>query len=125
LRRNRRPAASLPLTAISVAEDGTLAYRRGGLVKGQLTWIDRQRQRVGTVGPPAMLGDVSLSPDSRRVLVDITDPVRGTSALFVLDAATGAPARVTLGAGNQTAGLCSPDGRSIAFSWDLEGAYDL
>jgi Tol biopolymer transport system component len=71
------------------------------------------------------LGTWNLSPDSRRVLVDITDPVRGTSALFVLDAATGAPARVTLGAGNQTAGLYSPDGRSIAVSWDLEGAYDL
>ena len=79
----------------------------------------------GRVGPPALLGAMDLSPDARRVLVDVTDPVRDTSALFVLDAATGVPARVTLGAGNQGAGLYSPDGRSIAFAWDLKGAYDL
>ena len=121
----RNPALTEGLTAFSIAEDGTLAYRRGGLVKGQLTWLDRQGQRVGTVGTPALLGDMDLSPDTGRVLVDITDQVRDTSALFELDAATGAPARVTLGAGNQMAGLYSPDGRSIAFSWDSEGGFDL
>jgi Tol biopolymer transport system component len=121
----RNPALAEGLAAFSVAEDGTLAYRRGGLAKGQLTWLDRQGQRLGTVGPPAQLGDLDISPDTRRVLVDITDEVRDTSALFELDAATGAPARVTLGAGNQLAGLYSPDGRSIVFSWDLEGAFDL
>jgi Tol biopolymer transport system component len=113
------------LTAFSVAEDGTLAYRRGGLVKSQLTWLDRQGQPHGTVGPPAILGDMHLSPDDRRVLADITDPVRDTSALFVLDTATGTTTRVTLGAGNQSTGIYSPDGRSIVFSWDAEGAYDL
>ena len=40
------------LTAFSVAEDGTLAYRGGGLVKSQLTWLDRQGQPLGAVGPP-------------------------------------------------------------------------
>jgi Tol biopolymer transport system component len=113
------------LTAFSVAEDATLAYRRGGLVKSQLTWLDRQGQRLGTVGAPAIFGDMDLSPDDRRVLVDITDPARDTSALFVLDVTTGMTTRVTLGAGNQSTGIYSPDGRSIAFSWDLEGAYEL
>ncbi len=113
------------LTAFSLAEDGTLAYRRGGLVESQLTWIDREGRRVGTVGPPARVGDMALSPDGRRVVVDITDPVKDTSALYALDAATGTKTRVTLGAGNQSACLFSPDGRSVAFSWDSEGAFDL
>ena len=99
------------LTAFSVAEDGTLAYRRGGLVKSQLTWLDRQGQPLGTVGPPAILGSMDLSPDDRRVLAEIIDPVRDTSALFVLDAATGMTTRVSFGAGNQVSGLYSPDGR--------------
>ncbi len=77
--------------------------------RSQLTWLDRQGQRLGTVGPPAILGGVALSPDDRRVLVHITDPARDTGPLFVLDAAT----RVTFGAGNQLRGLYSPDGRLI------------
>ena len=112
------------LTAFSVAEDGTLVYRRSGLVKTQLTWFDRQGQAVGTVGPPAILGRMDLSLDDRRVLVDITDPTRDLSALFVLDAA-GLTTRLTLGAGNQSAGILSPDGRSVAFASDVKGAFDV
>ena len=96
------------LTAFSVAEDGTLAYRGGGLLQGQLTWLDRQGRTLGTVGPPAILGSMDLSPDDRRVLAEIMDPVRDTSALFVLDAATGMTTRVSFGAGNQSAGPLLP-----------------
>jgi Tol biopolymer transport system component len=113
------------LTAFSVAEDGTLAYRGGGLVQRQLTWLDRQGRTLGTVGPPGILGSLDLSPDDRRVLAEIIDPVRDTSALFVLDAASGTSTRVTLGTGNQSSGLFSPDGRSFVFSWDTGGAFDL
>ena len=113
------------LTAFSVAEDRTLAYRGGGLVQRQLTWLDRQGRTLGTVGAPGILGSMDLSPDDRRVLAEVIDPVRDTSALFVLDAATGTSTRVTLGTGNQSSGLYSPDGRSFAFSWDSEGAFDL
>jgi len=120
-----RNSTTAGLTAFSVAEDGTLAYRRGGRAIGQLTWLDRQGQRLGTVGPPAILGGVVLSPDDRRVLVHITDPVRATGPLFVLDAATGMTTRVTFGAGNQIRGLYSPDGRLIVFSSDSKGAFDL
>ena len=113
------------LTAFSVAEDGTLAYRGGGLLQGQLTWLDRLGRPLGTVGPPAILGSMDLSPDDRRVLAEIVDPVRDTSALFVLDGATGMTTRVSFGTGNQVAGLYSPDGRQIAFSWDAQGPFDL
>jgi len=113
------------LTAFSVAEDGTLAYRGGGLVERQLTWLDRQGRTLGAVGPPGILGSMDLSPDDRRVLAEIIDPVRDTSALFVLDATTGMTTRVSFGAGNQSSGLYSPDGRQIAFSWDAQGPFDL
>ncbi|MBK9063906.1 MAG: serine/threonine-protein kinase [Acidobacteria bacterium] len=112
------------LTAYSVAEDGTLAFRRGGILKSQLTWFDRQGRPLGTVGAPSVLGDMDLSRDDRRVLVDITDPVRDVSALYVIDAATGTT-RVTLGVANNSAGLFSPDGKSIAFASDVKGAFDL
>jgi Tol biopolymer transport system component len=108
-----------------VAEDGTLAYRGGGLLQGQLTWLDRQGRPLGTVGPPGILGSMDLSPDDRRVLAEIVDPVRDTSALFVLDGATGMTTRVSFGTGNQVAGLYSPDGRQIAFSRDARGPFDL
>jgi Tol biopolymer transport system component/tRNA A-37 threonylcarbamoyl transferase component Bud32 len=113
------------LTAFSLAEDGTLAYRRGGLVRSQLTWLDRQGQRLGTVGTPAILGALALAPDERRVLVDVSDPARDASALFMLDTATGMTTRVSFSEGNQTAGLYSPDGRTIAFAGDARGGFDL
>ncbi|HYN05409.1 MAG TPA: protein kinase [Vicinamibacteria bacterium] len=113
------------LTAFAVAENGAVAYRRGGLSQRQLTWLDRQGRPLGTVGPPGILGSMDLSPDDRRVLAEIIDPMRDTSALFVLDAATGTTTRATLGAGNQSSGLFSPDGKSFAFAWDSEGAFDL
>ena len=113
------------LTAFAVAEDGTLAYRRGGMNKSQLTWLDRQGRQLGTVGPPGVVGGLALSPDNRRVLTDLTDTSSDAAALFVRDTATGMTTRAAFGTANQVAGLFSPDGRFIVFSWDLKGAFNL
>jgi serine/threonine protein kinase len=113
------------LTAFSVASDGTVAYRLGGVARSQLTWLDRKGEQLGTVGSPATFGDVDLSPDGSRLLVDVVDLARDMSGLFVLDAATGMTTRVSFGTGNQAGGRYSPDGRSIVFSWDARGAFDL
>jgi serine/threonine protein kinase/Tol biopolymer transport system component len=113
------------LTAFSAAEDGTLVYRRGGLVRSQLTWLDRQGRELGTMGPLGILGGVSLSPDNRHALTDITDTARAAGVLFALDVGTGMTTRVAFGDANQIAGIYSPDGRSIIFSWDAKGAFDL
>jgi Tol biopolymer transport system component len=43
----------------------------------------------------------------------------------MLDATTGMTTRVAFGAGDQTAGLYSPDGRFIVYSSDSRGAFDL
>ena len=110
------------LTAFSVAEDGTLAYRRGGLVQSQLTWLDHQGQPLGTVGPPAILGDMDLSPDGRRVLVEIIGPRARHLRALRAGHRDGDDDAGELGAGNQVPGLYSPDGRQIVFSWDPEGA---
>jgi Tol biopolymer transport system component len=120
----RNPATD-GLTAFAVAEEGTIASRRGGLVRIQLTWLDRAGRELGTAGPPAIVGDLDLSPDERRALVDVTDPVRDVAGLFELDVATGMTTRVSFGAANQSAGLYSPDGREIVFAWDLNGPFAL
>ena len=120
-----RDPATDGLTALSVAEDGSLVYRRGGLAMSQLTWLDRQGKQLGTLGAPAIIGDVSLASDDRRALVDLTDPARDISALFVLDATTGMTTRLTFGAGNQSSCLYSPDGRQFVFSSDAKGAFDI
>jgi eukaryotic-like serine/threonine-protein kinase len=113
------------LTAFSVAEGGTLVYRRGGLALSQLTWLDREGKTLGTLGAPAIIGDVSLSADGRRALVDLTDAARDVSSLFVLDGATGRSTRLTFGAGNQSSCLYSPDGRQFVFGWDAKGPFDM
>ncbi len=115
------------LTSFAVAGDGTLAYRRGGLALSQLTWLDRQGQKLGTVGVPTIIGAIALSPDGRRLLEELTDPDPASDAagLYVVDATTGMTTRVTFGGGDQTSGLYSPDGQSIVYSSDVKGAFDL
>jgi len=114
------------LTALSVADDGTLAWRTGGFGKVQLTWLDRQGQRLGTVGEAGLIGSLDLSPEGQRVLTEIADSVRDTAALFAVENSTaGGTTRVSLGEGNQSSAIFSPDGRSVVFAWDLNGAFDL
>jgi Tol biopolymer transport system component len=43
----------------------------------------------------------------------------------MFDDASGMTTRVAFGVGNQVSGLYSPDGRSVVFSWDAKGAFEL
>jgi Tol biopolymer transport system component len=38
---------------------------------GQLTWLDRHGQVIGTTGPPAYYSDIALSPDERRIAASV------------------------------------------------------
>src|SRR5262249_48371207 len=79
-----------PYVAGLSATSAIVAYRTGSAGGAhQLTWLDRSGKTMGTVGAPdlAVLWDVELSPDGRRVAV--TRTVNGNQDVWLIDAARG------------------------------------
>ena len=77
------------------ATSGIVAYRTGSPgVARQLTWLDRSGKGVGAIGAPdsAVLTDVELSPDAKRVAV--TRTVNGNPDVWLIDTARGTNARL-------------------------------
>jgi Tol biopolymer transport system component len=100
----------------SVSEGGTLAYRAASPSGTfQLTWLDRQGQTLGTVGPPGTDTSIALSPDGTRAVVK-DSPYGVPGDLWTLDVASGRRARLTFAKDVYSPGVWSPDGARIAYA---------
>src|SRR5213079_2778815 len=63
----------IDLGIFDVAANGTVVAQTGnGAAKSQLMWFDRTGKPGGAVGHPGPFGNVNLSPDGRRAVVDQT-----------------------------------------------------
>jgi dipeptidyl aminopeptidase/acylaminoacyl peptidase len=104
------------LALFSVAGDGTLVYREGGIVSAdQLALVDRAGRDLGLVGPPGNYYQPRLSPDGRRVAVDRSDETnRGDIWVFDVDRPGGT--RLTTAPQDESDPVWSPDGLRLAFS---------
>src|ERR1043165_3581197 len=68
---------------------------------------------------------LAFSPDGSRVVFTVADPVKGTArarAIWMLDVASGAARPLTFSGRNDASPRSAPDGRSIAFLTDRDGA---
>ena len=69
--------------AFTASLTGVLAYRNGGdAPKTQLAWFDRNGRRISTVDPPGQYRNPSLSPDGKRVAVQIFDAPNRTQDVW-------------------------------------------
>jgi dipeptidyl aminopeptidase/acylaminoacyl peptidase len=72
--------------------------------------------------------DLGFSPDGSRLVFTVAEPIKGTArarALWLLDVASGQLRQLTFSGKNDTAPRWSPDGTSIAFVSDRDGAPQL
>src|SRR6185503_8223205 len=88
-------------------------------------WIDRSGKPAGEVGEPALFRSLRLSPDGRKVAVDVVDAVRSARDIWIYDVATGK--RTKLVSGNPpnvyspANPIWSPEGDRIAYSTYRKG----
>jgi Tol biopolymer transport system component len=84
----------------------------------QMTWFDRNGRPAGTVGEPDLYQSPRLSPDGRRIAVDVQDLNRNSSAIWLYDAGGGTGTRFTSGNSNDSLPVWSPSGDRIIFGSD-------
>jgi hypothetical protein len=106
-------------SAFEASADGILIYSTGS-EKEQLTWFDRSGRESGTLGnPQGFPGDLSVSPDGKKLAAGVWDFSTGGSDIWVYDLSQGTAERVTFGSssGAPVSGgpVWSPDNRRIAF----------
>src|SRR5262249_18751051 len=86
-----------------------------------LTWFDRSGKRVGTVSTPDAYKQLSLSPDDKKLLVSVGEPL---ASLWVYDLAHPVRTRLTLGNENYSHPVWSRDGTQIAYTLGGGAAND-
>ena len=101
--------------SFAVSNAGTAAFVHGSTQSRQLLWwVDREGRRVRQIGSPLSSYFLDLSPDGRRVAVDVQQPVNGD--IFLIDTDTGRAERFTFGPGFDQSPVWSPDGRRVAYA---------
>jgi len=109
----------------SASSNGVLAYQAGAAsAASQLTWFDRTGKATGVLGEPADYNTVNLSPDGTRAAVTLRDANRNMD-VWVVDAVRGMRTRFTFDPAEESIGVWSPDGASIAFDSARTGRRDL
>ena len=104
---------------------GVLAYRERERNLGELVWLDRAGQPLGTWGE---LGDYIhpwLSPDGTRAVVEFVDSDTQAHSVWILDLVRGSRSQFVPGPGQSHLPVWSPDGRTILFSSDRGGPWNL
>jgi len=102
--------------AFSVAQNGTLVYNTStGAVLSALTWMDRSGKDLGRIGDPAVIANPTISPDGRRVAVDISDQKANNVDVWLLSLAQAGNSRFTFDPTEEVVAVWSRDGNSLAY----------
>ena len=102
--------------SISVSDTGVLAYRARYNPPTTLTWFDRGGLQRETLRAPPGCRNPEISPSGGQVAVECLDAAANSRDLWVLDAISGRPARLTTDTSDDSDPIWSPDGRWIVFS---------
>jgi Tol biopolymer transport system component len=117
---------NLLIAVFSASQNGVLAYQSdtgGGL--SRLVWFDRAGRELETIGAPANYLHPRLSHDGKRVAVDLIDPRTSRSDIWIYDLKSHVASRLTLGPGDNTFPVWSPDDSRIAFASNRTHQGDL
>jgi len=110
----------------SVSENGVLLYQpRSASGIAQLAWFDRSGKQTGSLGTPGDQSNPRISPDGKRVALDIIDPQTGNMDIWIYESSGGIATRLTSDPAFDALPSWSPDGRQIVFNSTRKGYSDL
>jgi Tol biopolymer transport system component len=108
--------ASTYWSAFSVAENATLIYHLGvGAPLSQLIWIDRTGKELGKIGEPGIIANPAISPDQTRISFDLANRREKNIDVWTYNLQNATSARFTFDPSEETTGVWSRDGKTIAF----------
>lgn len=114
--------SSVARALFSVSDNGTLVYQGGsGATFTQLSWFDREGKELSVLGAPARYANPRLSPDDKRVAVDIDDPQSSNNDVWIIEANHEVRSRFSFDPAQDETPLWSHDGRRILWLSDRGG----
>ncbi len=96
-----------------------------GAVEGRLTWFDRQGKVVETAGDPGSYRTLCISPDGKHVAVERNDAQTQNRDIWIFEVATKKLTRFTSDPAWDAFPTWSADGKSIIFTSNRGGTFDL
>ncbi|MCU1283867.1 MAG: serine/threonine protein kinase [Acidobacteriales bacterium] len=117
LSQNLQVVATVFRAELTAAENGTALFSTGNSwQRSQLTWFDRNGKVLGVVGEPLYQNNPSISPDGTRIAVDSIDPSTFNTDIYVYNANSGIPTRMTFQPDEDTMPAWSRDGKYIYYN---------
>jgi len=114
------------MSAFSASGNGMLIYHSGADVGNRrLRWFDRSGRSLGSIGPAGAYRNPELSPDGKRIAVELTDPQTQSDNLWLIDVSRGVLNRFTFGPSLDMFPLWSPTGGQIVFGTSRSGTDNL
>jgi eukaryotic-like serine/threonine-protein kinase len=110
----------------SVSDNGSLVYESGETAGNwNLEWVARDGKPVGGVAQPDRYFYPALSPDGKRLAVNLFNGTQGTQDIWIFDLARATRTRLTFGSASQLSPAWSPDGKTIFYQSNATGGFHI
>ena len=112
--------------SFAVAQNGNLVYNASvGANLSALTWMDRSGKELGRIGEQAVMANPTLSPDGKRLAVDVSDQKVNNVDIWLESTTGNANSRFTFDPSEEVVGVWSRDGSTLAYRATLSTGVTL
>jgi len=108
----------------SASASGSLMWVSAPDTTVHLEWVQRNGKRLGPIGEPGKYSQIALSPDDKRLAVELPDAT-GRFDIWIIDVLRGVASRLTSDPTNERDPVWSPGSDALVYSSDATGDQNL